>query len=683
MTIRLALRNMKRSIASDIVYFITLTTGIALIYTFYAMTGQFLADGQEGEWDRWFYTLSDYGIPAIRVVMSSVMTFLIVYANNFFVKRRKKEIGIYLVLGMGRGRLAGILLAETAFAGILSLLAGILLGIVLAQGMSMFAAGLFETDMSAFVFTVSGMAVWKTVLHFLVIYAVVFILDLVVVGKARLSWLLNGGRPAKWNAVRNPWVCLVVFLAAAGILGHVYFTVTVRLDTLISPDRVFTQIGLLAAATFMVFWSLSGLLLFLAGVRKRFYLGGIHAFTAREIGSRVSTNTVAGGLVCFLMFLAISIFLVCFSVSFRVNENLKTLVPVDMEFSYWCGSGEDTGDSAGSRPVSVGEMLRNAGVSGLFQNSADITVYTYNASRGEAESGEKDILASTREVIGISDYNKLAKVYGMQEHTLSGDEYFVVANAPYLLDWFNRYYLSENYIIILDGKEYHPKYRECQEGFLRMSYLPDNTGYTVMPDEALSSGKLVLDRKCYFADYNAGSKEEAEKVEAYVKSGAFQEKLFPGKPPGQMPGFIVYKSDIYQMAAGITSMVVFMGFYVSIMFFIAGASLFSLKELSQAFDNREKYETLAKIGVDQNMIRRSLLCQNALFFGVPLLFAMLHAVFGIRALAALAMSLTELFVEEGIWDAMWLAGAVLLGVYIVYFIITYRCGRNIIEERND
>lgn len=688
MTIRLAVKNMKRSIVSDIVYFVTLTLGVSLIYTFYAMTDQTMTNPVvsdnwmlTGPW--WLYML-DYVFSAIGVIISAVLAFLVVYANNFLMKRRKKEIGIYMVLGMDRRRLAGVLLVETAFVGIISLIAGILTGIVLAQGLSMFAASLFEADMSEFVFEISGVALRKTMLHFLLIYVAVFILNLVVVGKAKLIWLLNAGRKPERNTVKNPWVCLVVFLAAAVLLGRVYYTVTVKLDTLISPETVYYQFGALTLATFMIFWSLSGLLLFLARFRKRFYFKGIHVFTAREIGSRVNTNTAAGGIMSFLMFLAISIFLVCFSASLRMNENLKTFAPVDMELEYWHDPDWDFEHSVGGIGASMEELVQKADIdTAMFQDAVDITIYEYRDVEDGSFGSKENVFTNVGEIIGISDYNKLAQMYGMEKHTLAEDEYFVVANYPSIIRWYNNSFLSKNHVITLDGKAYHPKYKECQDGILRMDYVAENLGYTVVPDQALSGENMIPDRGHYLANYNAGSEGEAKRVDAYVKSEAFWEKLYPGIQPEERSAGGIYKSDIYRQSIGTTSAIIFFGFYVSIMFFIAGASLFSLKELSQAVDNREKYTILAKIGVDQKMIRRSLFCQNAIFFGMPLLLAVLHSVFGIQGLVALTLGFTDLFVESEIWHAMWLAGVMLLGVYVMYFVITYRCGRKIIEERND
>ena len=135
----------------------TLMTGIALVYAFYAVEDQFIL--KELMEDDKIVSGMKYVMPGIGTMLVIVLAFLIVYANHFLMNERKKEFGVYMLLGMEKKRLAGVLLAETAFVGVLSMIAGILFGFLLSQGLSVFTAGLFEADMSEFAFHISGGAV--------------------------------------------------------------------------------------------------------------------------------------------------------------------------------------------------------------------------------------------------------------------------------------------------------------------------------------------------------------------------------------------------------------------------------------------------------------------------------------------------------------------------------------------
>ena len=670
MIVHLAAKNMKHCIVHDVVYFVTLMTGIALVFSFYAVEDQFVM--KELMEDEKIFSKMQYVMPAIGVILCVVLAFLIVYANHFLLCQRKKEFGIYILLGMEKKKLAGVLLAETAFVGVLSMLAGILLGIILSQGLSVLTSGLFEADMTKFAFHVSGRAVGKTLLHFLLIFVLMFVWDLLMVGKMRLVFLLNARQRIESDTVRNPYVCLVVFLAAAAILAHIYYTVTVNLASIQTPQQVFYELGRLAFATVLIFWSLSGLLLFLARMRRRFYLKGIHAFTAREISGRINTNVLAGSVISFLMFISFSVCMICFSIAFKMNENLRTMAPADLLLA--CRY-----DPAGGEQMrGMDELLQDAGVdTRMFKDTAEVTVYL--APEWEDEN-EINVFANIGEIVGISDYNKLAKVYGMEKQSLADDEYFVVANYPWSIQYYDRQYLSQDHVITLHEKSYHPKYKECRDGILRMSYIPENLGYTVVPDQAVSGGKLEMDKRCYIANYNVKNAQKKEELDAYVKSDTFFQKLANGKPEEQWYAWGMYKSDVYRMSVGASSMIVFLGLYIGIVFFMAGASLFSLKELSQAYDNRGKYETLAKLGVDPKMIYRSLFFQNALFFAAPFVAALFHTVFSMRACMALIVGIWDMAVSAEMQRAMWTAGVILSGIYVAYFVITYRYGRKIIKK---
>ncbi len=313
MIFKLAFRNMKKSMSDYAVYFVTLIIGISVFYVFNAISDQTVVTKIfTNDYD--ILDLMKSTLSVASVIVSVVLAFLIVYASSFLMKRRKKEFGIYMLLGMGKKKIAGVLMAETVIIGVLSLLAGMGVGIILSQGMSMLVAKLFEADMSKFAFEVSTEAVGKTVIYFLIMYALVLLLDIFVVGKSRLISLLNAEKKSEKNIARNPWICLVVFMAAAVVLSHAYWMVTANAEQLTKESQILFQIIKGIIATFLIFWSLSGLLIFLSKIRKKSYLRGINAFTTKEISSRVNTNVFAGSIICLLLFITICIFSTSFSI---------------------------------------------------------------------------------------------------------------------------------------------------------------------------------------------------------------------------------------------------------------------------------------------------------------------------------------------------------------------------------
>lgn len=662
MIVKLAFKNMKKSMADYAVYFVTLIIGISVFYVFNAISDQqVMIKIFKSDYD--ILELLKETLSVASVIVSVVLAFLVVYASNFLMKRRKKEFGIYMLLGMGKKKIAGILMVETVIIGVISLAVGLFVGIVLSQGMSVLVAGLFEADMSDFAFEVSAEAVGKTVIYFLIMYAVVLLLDVFVVGKSRLIRLLNAEKRAEKNIARNPWVCLVVFLVAAAVLGHAYYMVTAGAEELTTEMKLLREIIKGIITTFLIFWSLSGLLIFLAKLRKKSYMRGINAFTTKEISSRVNTNVFAGSIICLMLFITICIFSTCFSINKSLNDNLKTLVPADVNFIKVISLEKE--DNEDTTPIST--AFEKSGIdSDMFTDTVEALMYYYEESMDDIENDIVNIFANEC-VMKLSDYNKVAGIYGLEQLSLAGDEYVVVANYSYTVQSYNLE-LAKDRTITLGGKEYRPKSKNCIDGFIEMSSNRSNSGFIVVPDDAVSDEKLSPYMWYYIANYNPDYKKGTDYIEKFINSEKFGKKTdYP---------IVNTREMIKQNSIGLTALIVFLGLYLGIIFIIASSALLSLKELSQAADNRRKYRTLRDLGVDEKMIHRSLLRQTLIFFGMPLFLAIVHSVFGIQV----CVYIIETFGKTGLAQSIVFTAVLLLAVYTVYFVVTYRCSRKIIDE---
>lgn len=676
MILHLAMKNVRKSVWDYAVYFITLVIGVCVFYLFHAIMEQpvynkLLSKGRESAINM------EFAVIAANIIVSIVLACLIVYGNNFLVKRRMKEFSIYTLLGMKRREIAQILFVETIVVGVVSLVCGILLGVALSQGVSAFAAKMLEADLSEFSFAVSWGAIRRTLLYFCVIHAVVVVLDLVVVTRIRLVYLLQAQHRPEQSAIRNPKVCAVVFILAAGMLGFVYYTATAGLSVLCTPERVGEELAELVVATALMFWSAAGVSFFLAHINKPFYLRGLHMFTVREISGRFNTNVVAGTVTSFLMFAAITIVSVCFSLSVEMNRNVKKWIPVDINLQ--CSYFNVPQQTPVGGETSIAALLQSRGMDvELFRDPVEVAVYGYHEPETPDAGADGPNIFANREVMGIEDYNRIAVRYGMPVCSLEEDEYFVVSNRRYQMDYYRKSYLAKSYKIELCGREYQPAYTECREGFVSMNYFPDNYGITVVPQSALSDERIRPERRVFAADYNAVNEADAGRIDQYVKSDAFFEKLLPGEgKDGNLYG--TYKSELYPQSVGFISLVAFVGFYLGIILFMTSAALFSLKELSQAVESKDNYMILRKLGVEQKMLRRSLFHQNLMFFGIPLLVALIHSFVGFQALSSLIIKMTDIFEGTSLKKEMFITGGLLTGVYVIYFCITYRCSRSIVE----
>ena len=222
---KIAINNVKKSFKDYTIYFLTIAFAVCIFYSFNAIDAQKAVldmNKSQAEYMTVVTTLISY----VSVFVSFILGGLILYANNFLIKKRKKELGIYMTLGMKKSKISKILLGETLIVGILSLATGLLLGVLLSQGLSLFTAKLFEVDMTEFKFIISFGAISKTILYFAIIFAILMIFNTTIVSRYKLIDMLNAGRKNEEIKIKNPIVSSIIFIISAFILIVAYYLVS-------------------------------------------------------------------------------------------------------------------------------------------------------------------------------------------------------------------------------------------------------------------------------------------------------------------------------------------------------------------------------------------------------------------------------------------------------------------------
>ena len=211
---KLIFKNMQKNLRDYLIYFLTLMLAVSLVYAFNSISDQ-PAFSEMSLTRAVLYDQLDNLLSALSVVISVVLAFLIIYANQFILKRRKKELGIYTVLGMKKGRIARIFAGETLCIGIISLVIGLLFGIILSQGISLIALKLFAVELAQFQFVFSMKALKQTIICFAVIFFIVMIFNVWSVSKVQLIELLTASRKNEIIKKNNRVLPILVFLPVA------------------------------------------------------------------------------------------------------------------------------------------------------------------------------------------------------------------------------------------------------------------------------------------------------------------------------------------------------------------------------------------------------------------------------------------------------------------------------------
>ena len=674
MLFKLAIKNIRKSVKDYSIYFFTLVIGVIIFYIFNALDSQ-TAMLNVSKSTKDILVLMNTFLSGVSVFVAIVLGALIIYASNFLIKRRKKEFGVYLTLGMSKRRMSTILLTETLLIGTISLVIGLLLGVVLSQFMSVAVANLFEADMSSFAFVFSAKAAVKTIIFFGIMYVVVMIFNTVSVGRCKLIDLLYGEKKNEQLKVRNPILCLVIFAISCVVLGRAYYLVTIgfNVDQIFTPKDLIKVIIMGAVSTFFIFWSVSGSLLTVATKMKGVYLKKLNSFTLRQFSSKANTMVMSMTVICLMLFLTIVLLGSAISLTRSMNQNIKKLLPKDIQFASEVYISDKDVMTALTENGFETDRLKDI----VSYNSYDAEGLTMGDTMGEYIESALNLYTFVTEdsdetVMALSEYNKFAKEFGNETIELADDEYAIVCSLDPVVKARNDA-LASGMVINYRGNELRPAYSKCMIGEVQLNINKSNEGVIIVPDSAVEGAKVL--ENYIIADYVADTTEAREDMEEYVES--FVETTFQKKDTSWDDWYIFYTSkDIMKAGSiGLGAMATFVSLYVGIIFLIASAAVLSLKELSESADNIERFAVLRRIGTDEKMLDRALFKQIGMFFFFPMLLAVIHSIFGLKA----SSKILQIFVSDGMGFAIFITTLIIVVIYGGYFLVTYFTSKRIIK----
>lgn len=680
MLFKLSLKNIKKSFKDYAIYFLTLILGVAIFYVFNSM------DSQQAMLDissstREIIKLMLSLLAGVSVFVSFILGFLIVYANNFLIKRRKKEFGVYMTLGMGKGKISKILFIETLIIGIISLIVGLMIGIFASQLMSVVVAKMFEADMTGYKFVFSQAAMVKTIIYFGIMYLLVMIFNTVTISNYNLIDLLTASKKNEKVKLKNKKLSVFMFLVSIGILALAYYKV-ISDTNLLNEKQFLMAIALGVVGTFLFFWSLSGFLLKLIQSNKKIYLKDLNAFVLRQIDSKINTTVFSMTVICLMLFFTISILSSALSLNKSLRDNLTEVTPADISITKSMDLNEGTKENIENSKVSIEDDLKKFSLdfNESFSDFSEITEYqnpniTLRTTLGETVKEALNQLPSlliykSEGIVKISDYNKIAKIFKAKELTLKDNEYIVLCDYDNM-KVFRDKALEKETKININGKEYSPKYKECVKGFLDISSGHTNTGIILVPDEAIEGEEFLRKTNHFTAIYKGNSDEEKQKVENKISA------LNLDGYDSNSNLNVESKISIYESSIGLGAVVTFIGIYLGVIFLISSAAILALKELSESSDNIQRYEILRKIGTDEKIINKALFKQIGIFFIMPLMLAIVHSIFGIKFANIILEGISQ---TEGLLPSIIMTAIFILIIYGGYFIATYFQSKSIIKK---
>ncbi len=686
MLFKISLRNIRRSMRDYTIYFFTLIIGVSIFYVFNAIGGQAAMLKFDESTNNIVEVLSAV-LSVTSVFVAIVLAFLIVYASRFLMKRRNNEFAIYMMLGMSKGKISAILLTETIMIGVFSLGIGLVLGVGLSQLMSAVVANLFEADMTAYEFVVSQEAIIKTIIFFAVMYLAVMIFNSIAVTKMKLIDLVQSGRRSEKIRLHNPILSVIIFIISAAALGYAYYKVGWP-DSTLSETTILIYISIGIVTTFLIFRSISGLLMRLVMSRKKTYYKGLNTFTFRQISSRINTMVFSMTVICLMLFITICTLTSSFSVRNAMNSNANLFCPADVEICFEYVEGGDRTLCAG-----IDEFAEKAGcdfkepfekyVQYKKYNDENFTFVSFLGDKYESVKKEfSHLVFSFKEnIMSVSEYNAIMELYDREKLSIGSDEYAVVCDFSQMVEMRNRV-LADKPDITVFGKTLHAGYDRCLDGFVNLTMEHTNIGLIIVPDDAVRTGGI--DEECIVGKYGTSDKKETVKADKKIgkevkKTLEFWSELLKQQNKDIDKEFdlsAVSRNEILMASVSLSAIITFLGLYIGLVFLIACGAILALKELSGSVDSVTRYEMLRKIGAEEKAITFSIFKQTGVFFLLPLLLAIVHSIFGMK----FATYVLEAFGTKGIWGSITVTSCILLAIYGGYFLITFLSSKRIVRE---
>ncbi len=724
MLCKLAWGNVRRAGRDYLVYLLTLTLGVTVFYAFNTISMQVDIAGidEEGLAQVMGSMLGD-----LTYFLAGVMAFLMVYANNFIMKRRKKEFGLYQVLGMGRGRVATIMALETVIVSVVAFVAGIVLGVGLSQLMTFFTASLFKTQIANSHFFFSMHAFNLTLACMLVMFVLTLLLNLRAVRRTKLIELMGAERRNESIKTRNPWIAIAIFAVGVVLVGVAYYRLLRDGFPLTATDsklqEAMSQFGITTAmvtvGTFALFWGLSGMLIKLLQSLRGVYWRGLNMFTVRQLAAKVNTVCFSMGVIAMLLFLAITSVTCGMSIANVMNENLERYNPVDVSQTYvyytpdtldyykgyvnpseadrmvladttvdlypaWHGKGKSADNND-----ETGKKVDIADVAGEHVQIDSYLSYPFGGSNPSVTPSEmckimgeklpKAFGGSNADTMGLfvtpaSQYNKLRQMMGEEPVHIGRDQYLLTCDmGGELVDLYTKY-MAGGHTLTLGGHELKPATDKSDEdtAAIANSAMGSNPGTVVVADELLSQLNLQPYSSSLLVNYKQGM--DTTEADESIKNTVLDNLLVDGKEPGSW-GIFIIRSEMYTLAAQMNGLISYLAIYIGFVLVVACAAILSIQQLSNVADGSRSYRVLAQIGCDDRQIRHSVMAQQAVFFLFPLAVGLAHSFVALKVI----IELVSIFGNMSIGGTVGLTCAIFLAAYGGYFLVTYLMSAGMVQ----
>ena len=664
MIFKLSLKNITKSLKDYSIYFFTLVVAVSIFYIFNSLEAQksiLILSETKQDMIQSIIVIMNY----LSVFVSIILGFLIIYSNNFIIKRRKKEIGLYLTLGMSKRKVSTMLVIETIVIGLFSLLVGLILGVFISQGLSILTAKLFEVNLSNYTFVFSEKALYKTIIYFGLIFVLVMIFNIITLTKYKLINLLTATKQNEKVKFRNKYTITISFILAIVLIAYAYHLLFQ--GTLFMMDKkTLTMIISGSLGTLLFFYSLSGFILTITKKIKKIYYKDLNMFNLKQINNQINTSVISTTIISLMLLLTIGILACSVTMTNAFNNDIEENNQQD--FTIYSHNRYIEGEYTNLNQIITNKYFKQEVKEYTkydIYNIKNLTTINMMTDQDKQQLKKKygNLIELNTQVMVIKqiDYNNIMNIQNKPKINIKEDEYLETTNIDTLIEYLTPFYKKQNKINI-NNNYLKPATKEIIKLAPENSSSNNNTGIIVINDKYLKNQKPI--QSIIIGNYKDNNKEKRE--QNFLKSLTTENQNL----------LITTKIDMVTQSLGLKVMLIYVGLYLGIIFAISSVTILAITELSTSSDNKERYKILKELGASNKMINKALFTQIAIIFILPLAVALFHAAVGLTEINSLIKMLADIKIGK----SLLLTSIFIVLIYGGYFLATYKISKRIIKD---
>ena len=623
---KLAVTNLKNNRKTYVPY---IFTGVLTVMMFYIIDA--LSRGG-GITQNTLKTCLQY---ATGVIIVFAVIFLF-YTNSFLIKRRKKEIGVYNILGMGKRHIARMMAVETILTAGISILGGLVFGIIFGKLMYLLLLKILHNSVDM-QFSVNGTAIVQTVILFAGIFLLTYLYNILQIQLVNPVELLHGGNQGE-KEPKSRWLLVIVGVAALGNGYWIALTTEAPLEALL---KFFVAVVCVIIGTYALFIAGSIVVLKILRKNKAYYYNPKHFTSVSGMIYRMKQNGAGLANICVLSTMVLVMVSTTVSLYAGMEDILDSRFPRDV--SIVCNEADTNNEEILQRLIK--EQCEKAGV-----KITDRVRYRYGSMNAVLKGNNLEKVEQYYpdnhfyyvEMITQEEYNRIEK----QNVSLKEQE---------ILTYTTNGKCGKKQINIA-GQNYQVK-KELSE----MTSQPESTAemYKTLYIVFANAEQIERIEPFSYADkFNLKGDDGKQKETLEQIQNEFYEKF----PDGTMESRMLSRSSFYELYGGLF----FIGIYLGSMFIMATVLIIYYKQISEGYDDRERYQIMQKVGMSKKEVKRSIRSQVLSVFFLPLVVAVIHVAVAFKVMTKIlgVLNLTNVSLFA-------VCTIITIAVFAVFYIIVY------------